>query len=369
MAIWLCLLTLGANFAEFGPYRVGSMTIIIVDTDRDRTLVTEVWYPAAVQDGLPAPEYPSGAVTVAIRDAKPVPQQFPLVIFSHGLASIREQSTFLTEHLASHGYVVASPDHQNNTGRDLKPFGLFQSARDRPVDVKVVINHLLRANRIPQHLLHGTVDEDKIAVMGHSLGGYTALAAAGAWVNAKSLNNGSKPEYYNFADPRIKAAIAYMPVFDPYFDAPGLQKLQRPALIIAGSDDRVTPYEKTQRPLFQHLQAPKVLALISGATHFSLLNEEVVEQASLVVRAMHQPRISREQADAEIRQMTLAFFEYYLKGDPENLHWLRQSRPNVEVIERLDPGDLDASASPSESNSSSSKPAAAFLRSPESPGS
>ena len=35
---------------------------------------------------------------------------FPLVLFSHGFAGIRLQSTFLTTHLAQWGFVVASPE-------------------------------------------------------------------------------------------------------------------------------------------------------------------------------------------------------------------------------------------------------------------
>ena len=37
--------------------------------------------------------------------------RFPLVLFSHGFASFRTQSSFLTTHLASWGFVVISPDY------------------------------------------------------------------------------------------------------------------------------------------------------------------------------------------------------------------------------------------------------------------
>jgi predicted dienelactone hydrolase len=52
------------------------------------------------------------ARTPTYRDVDRAAGQYPLVLFSHGNAGIRFQSLFLAAHLASHGYIVASPDHQ-----------------------------------------------------------------------------------------------------------------------------------------------------------------------------------------------------------------------------------------------------------------
>ena len=57
-----------------------------------------------------------------MRDATPAPGgPFPGVVFSHGMAGHRRQSTFLCTHLASHGFVVASPDHVGNTLPEMLP--------------------------------------------------------------------------------------------------------------------------------------------------------------------------------------------------------------------------------------------------------
>ena len=73
------------------------------------------WLPPALQKLIPAGfsvTYPSGGVTgVAV-----APGRYPLVVFSHGYAGFRDQSTFLTARLASWGFVVAAPDHYS---RDL----------------------------------------------------------------------------------------------------------------------------------------------------------------------------------------------------------------------------------------------------------
>ena len=105
-----------------GPHPVGVRTIDVPDAARDRVVPVEVWYPAtdgyAGQDlddatrdafelmpGLPASRQD------AVRDAEPAAGPFPAVVFSHGFAGHRRQTTHLCTHLASHGYAVAAPDH------------------------------------------------------------------------------------------------------------------------------------------------------------------------------------------------------------------------------------------------------------------
>ena len=68
------------------------------------------WLPTSLKKLIPAGytvSYPSGGVL-----GVPVaPGRYPLVVFSHGFAGFRDQSTFLTARLASWGFVVAAPDH------------------------------------------------------------------------------------------------------------------------------------------------------------------------------------------------------------------------------------------------------------------
>ena len=114
-----------------GEHPVGVRSVDLKDPARDRLLPLELWYPAAAEHRgqdlsnetrdhykwmAAAPE----ATQDAVRDAAPrdsVPQngRFPLVVFSHGWGGHRRQTTHFCTHLASHGYVVASPDHTGNT--------------------------------------------------------------------------------------------------------------------------------------------------------------------------------------------------------------------------------------------------------------
>lgn len=120
------------SFTEPGPLGVGE-TALILPTDG---ALVEVWYPATKQSVAGKPEatydiadwlppalkklipagysvsYPSGGVTgVPVASGR-----YPLVVFSHGYAGFRDQSTFLTARLASWGFIVAAPDHYS---RDL----------------------------------------------------------------------------------------------------------------------------------------------------------------------------------------------------------------------------------------------------------
>ena len=113
-----------------GPFPVGVRTTTLTDAARGgRRLPLEVWYPAtdahAGQDTVDPtrdryemlPGLPSVSQD-AVRDAAARQGPFPLVAFSHGYGGHRRQSTFLCTHLASHGYVVAAPEHVGNTVLD-----------------------------------------------------------------------------------------------------------------------------------------------------------------------------------------------------------------------------------------------------------
>src|SRR5690606_16328760 len=109
----------------------------------DRTLRVVLWYPTRDASGdsalyaglLPAPGAFAGAAPVD--DAGPL----PVVVFSHGNTSFAEQSYFLTEHLASHGFLVAAVDHTGNTfsaGGGV-PVEIFHW---RPGDLTALLDHL-----------------------------------------------------------------------------------------------------------------------------------------------------------------------------------------------------------------------------------
>lgn len=178
-----------AAYAERGPYEVGVTTVQLADRPM------EVWYPvdpgevgdqprdeyfirdyigAAFSALIPEDVNPP-YVTDAIRGLPASPDgPFPLVIFSHGFASYRTQSTFLTTHLASWGFVVISPDYLERGLRSV----LGEPPSGNRSDVAVADEAIRTARQLsdtPGHLLEGTVRPGLVLPIGHSAGGGTTL--------------------------------------------------------------------------------------------------------------------------------------------------------------------------------------------------
>lgn len=138
-----------------------------------RTLRTAAWYPTEDDQGedaaylggaLPAPGVWSGASIAG--GAR------PLVVFSHGDRGYAEASAFLCEHLASHGFVVASPDHTDNTTFDNLDRDSAIYAQ-RPGDISAVIDWATTDAPFADRV------SGPVIAAGHSFGGYTIFALAG----------------------------------------------------------------------------------------------------------------------------------------------------------------------------------------------
>lgn len=192
------------NYDPFsrGPHPVGVRTIDAHDPARSRSLPVEVWYPAAAahagQDLAEAtmdhydllPGFPPSK-QAAVRDAAIAGGRFPVVVFSHGFGGHRRQSTFLCTHLASHGYVVAAMDHTGNTMVDMAQMTLQVMMGEpmpepgpmiaelialRPADATFVLDRLLAGDL---GVGASQLDAERVAMSGHSFGGWTTLMVTG----------------------------------------------------------------------------------------------------------------------------------------------------------------------------------------------
>jgi predicted dienelactone hydrolase len=281
-----------------GEYKIGVRTLEISHKDQidilkskggveqlyDRNLKLEVWYPAIIPAGTtdiieykesrgkpgdlknPLVEYSfSGR---ALRDGAPNTERspFPLVIVSHGYVGSRLLMTYLTENLASKGYIVVSIDHMESTYQDA---GGFQSTLlNRSRDILFVLEQIAEMGKAGSgSFLSGLVDANNTALIGYSMGGYGVLNAAGAGYSSllvtlfSSMAGGSKaiellsatnPVYQASRDQRIKAVIAFAPwgMERGAWDAEGLKGLSVPTLFVAGSQDDVSGYEKGTKAIF-----------------------------------------------------------------------------------------------------------------------
>ncbi|NQZ65166.1 alpha/beta fold hydrolase, partial [Crocosphaera sp.] len=216
--------------------------------------------------------------------------EYPIVIASHGLASSPEHFADYAEHLASYGYVVAIPQHPGSDRQQLQNLKrglsrqIFLNSEfiDRPKDISYVIDELERRN---QAAFSGKLDLNKIAVIGHSFGGYTALAVAGATLEFEHLAQecpGSlnlslllqcnalnlDPEVYSLKDERVKAIALTNPLKSAIFGPKGLSRVSIPVYVQAGKYDPATPFVLEQvRPFPWFKSSNRYLSLQEGDTH------------------------------------------------------------------------------------------------------
>lgn len=249
--------------AEPGPFAVGRRTVSVVDPGReDRTLTVDIWYPTDASDGdrstysfAPGIEYDSDVALddPAVSDGGP----FPLVVYSHGSGGLRYVASYFTEMLASHGVVVVAPDHVGNTTVD-QFLGTSDTseviARNRPLDVSAVISATIDGSVAPD--VTAAVDPHHIGVVGHSFGGYTALAIGGG--------SGDTPP-----DERVSALVAMAPAVRGLTDEE-LAAIDVPTLVLSGTLDTTTPIDpNTVRTTELVTGRPLLRIDLVGATHQS----------------------------------------------------------------------------------------------------
>lgn len=268
----------------------------------------------------------------------------PVIVISHGVASNRQTFTYLAKHLVSHGYAVVAVDHADTTTEKFSRFlaGLegppdSQSLLHRPKDISAVLDALEQMQ--VEDLAVRSLNLTSVGVIGHSLGGYTALASAGAQiqrnlllevcsqpVDEQPLLNLSMllqcrfnelPDHasLNVKDERIQAVMAINPLTSHIFGSSGMEALTVPTMVVASTDDYFVPALIEQIEPFQWISAEeKYLAIIENGTHFTALDagEQVFPTPDFLIGA--DPAL----AQPALRSLTLAFFNRHLLDQAES---------------------------------------------------
>jgi len=239
-----CTMALGRTTADFtspGPFSVGSSTYTFVDASRptapngdfpgapDRTLVTEVWYPATI----------AGRDTPVDTSAGP----YPIVVHSHGFLDNRVGEIYVGEHLASHGYIVAATDYPLSNGA--APGGAtITDIHNQPADASYVINQTLA-------LFGPDADADRIGASGLSLGGLTTHLLT---------------FHADLRDPRIDAAIA-MAGPACMFTGKFFKTSTAARLILHGNSDLIVPFKKNGKRAFRGGKGRRHLVELDVGSH------------------------------------------------------------------------------------------------------
>lgn len=316
-----------ADLRQNGTFEVQEEKWILEDQSRARSFYVLVYKPQQLQS-----------------------QRTPVVIISHGLAGRPEDSEKRARYLASYGYVVAVPQHHgsdhehiqsvlNGKYRDFIPVNEFI---DRPLDITFLIDEIERRN---DSEFAGQLDHENVGVLGHSFGGYTALALAGAEIDFKFLEKDceNKFDYLDlsrllqckalnlpknvgiFRDPRVKAIVLRNAINRSIFGPVGLSKVKVPVVYFSGSYDTLAHPMYEQIYPFIWLQTPdKYLGLEEGQAHADSvgLNGSLFHSINSVTDVI----FPKPETLAVYKNTTiLAFFKVYLNQNLSYRPYLQSS--------------------------------------------
>lgn len=262
---------------------------IKINEKTEHPLNIAIWYPAKSQKAKitvadNAVFYGSEVMVNAIPIV--TDHQYPLILLSHGYGGSWRNLSWLAYELSSQGYIVAAPTH-HDTSQFYHGGEQFVKLWLRPQDLSTTIN-AVTADRT----LASIIDKNKIAAIGHSLGGWTVIAFAGARFDSKQFQQDCRihanlkacqlisalglnhSELNNsMQDTRIKAFIALDAGLSRGFAAKSLQALRIPSLIIgAGVDVGDMDVNLESGYLQQFLPKPfSTYVVIPDAMHFSFM--------------------------------------------------------------------------------------------------
>jgi predicted dienelactone hydrolase len=335
--------------ADAGPYAVGEREATWHDAARNRDVPVKIYMPR-VEEGKKDKGGQAG------RPPHMEGEKFPVIVFSHGLGASRETYQYFGEHMASHGYLVIHPQHsgsdtpavrdelrermrdpskktkEKETGNSDDVEERFrggmiventsdpENLRNRPRDISFVLDQVEKDAELSK-----VADMTKVAVAGHSFGSYTALAVAGMTVDMPKEDGGrdahpaGKVERAptQFADPRVKAAIAMSPQGSGMMGvkAGAWESIHIPTLMLTGTHDMGVggKAEDFRREAFDDLKGvDSYLVVLKDATHMTFGGKTGPLRAK-----------QEEKYVEEIDAACTAFCDAYVKGDEKALAWLR----------------------------------------------
>ncbi|MFK7880550.1 alpha/beta hydrolase family protein [Roseobacter sp.] len=290
-ALGFALLALSPSYATAQDYRPAVAEFRAGYATGDRSLEGHFWYPtlAEGEEGLLRGSAVWRDVTGHL-DARIAPGVFPVVLISHGMYGNSLNQAWLAKMLASEGIISIMPNHPGTTSFGRDP----EQARQlwlRATDLSVSFDALLTDPRVADHM-----DPTRVAAAGHSLGGYTVMAAAGARHDVAHFETscegaperadcqaldmwkvGHSPDdledlQSDRSDPRIRTVIPLDLGGTQTFSPSSLQEIEMPVLVLGAGRQDMLDQSVESRALAEALPAQSVTHFeIEDAGHFDFM--------------------------------------------------------------------------------------------------
>ncbi|MCU0527743.1 MAG: alpha/beta hydrolase [Elainella sp. Prado103] len=322
------------DLREPGSFQFIQQELVLQDSNRNRTYKADLYLPQI---------------------DSPAPASIPVIVLSHGLGSRPADFADMAEHFASYGFAVVLPEHIGSNfalqqavlmGAASEVFRVREFI-DRPLDISFLLDELERRNPLEWQ---GGLNLQRVAVGGHSFGGYTALSVGGAKVDLAHLRQSCRrdtlPEYPNpalllqcralelvgspeeaqltqsFRDDRVSIVVAFNPVNAAIFGPQGLGQIQIPVIMGASGYDPAAPLVPEQAYSFTWLTSPeKYLLLARGGAH--------IPQLTAIVNRLLSPSLDPQQLQEDlslfrsnVKALLLAFMQIYLADRSEYERYL-----------------------------------------------
>ena len=224
-----------------------------------------------------------------------------VAIISHGAFGSPREMNWLGYALASQGWVVAGVAHHGESwvyGPETIDPSTVMRFWQRPQDVSFAIDSLSAKG-----VFNIALNTNKIIMLGHSSGGFTSLAMAGAKLEkgkseaycATEKSKGDKGCDYGqqskrkpmnedmlkklvwlqnqMQDNRVAAVIALDPALGHAVSQQSLESIKIPALILGSVENDFLPFTAHAKYYASHIQGSSLVGVEQGAGHFVYIDK------------------------------------------------------------------------------------------------
>ncbi len=300
---------------------VGCCKVEVCDKENDITFPLLVMYPTNTASTPVA----FGPFSLDVAMNAPVAEgRFPLVMISHGSGGSYLAHRTLGMYLAQNGFVACIIGHPFNNLHNNELQYTVQNMIYRPRHIRMAIDEVCSSAQFKNYVEH-----ERVAIIGHSVGGYTALALAGGaphtqalvalcekpasadepyWIGLLRKNGITSQPIAVTADHRVKALVLFGPDVSLFMSAGALREVQAPVLLLVAEKDYMP--QETIAVLRNGLPERSQLThrVVKNAGHYSFLSPFPESIKNQVGDAAKDPEgFAREQFHQELNPEILSF--------------------------------------------------------------